>query len=82
MDNTFCVLLKRNALIMLLLYMFVISLNLFIMYQSYGGSKLNLMRGEVTGSKTKWGETGGYRHMKDNIKYRASTLALIIAMND
>ena len=47
--------------------MFVISLNLFIMYQSYGGSKLNLMRGEVTGSKMKWGETGGYRHMKDNI---------------
>ena len=61
------VLLKRNALIMLLLYMFVISLNLFIMYQSYGGSKLNLMRCEVTGSKMKWGETGGYRYMKDNI---------------
>ena len=38
MHNIFCVLFKRNALIMLLLYMFVISLNLFIMYQSYGGS--------------------------------------------
>ena len=67
MHRIFCVLLKHNALIMLLLYMFVICLNLFIMYQSYGGSKLNLMRGEVTGSKMKWGETGGYRHMKDNI---------------
>ena len=67
MHSIFCVLLKHNALIMLLLYMFVICLNLFIMYQSYGESKLNLMRGEVTGSKMKWGETGGYRHMKDNI---------------
>lgn len=52
--------------------MFVICLNLCIMYQLYGGSNLILMRSEVTGSKMKWDETGGYQFMRYRFNLNAS----------
>ena len=48
--------------------MFVICLNLCIMYQS----NLILMWSEVTGSKMKWDETGGYQFMRYRFNLNAS----------
>ena len=42
------------------------------MYQSYGGSNFILMRGEVTESKMKWGETDGYQFMRYRFDLNAS----------